>query len=182
MQQYSAAYAQVNRTYDFTSMISNCNHLHTTCAHPHLHPDAAIIICDFKTLSYICSISRPPPPRCWGSPASTANRRPLQGLQGGGTLSPSRYISLERDRNTSGLFHKSLGVAQCLPFYPPGSTRGSLERRKPVRDPAGLPGEAWAGCASGGEEVFSSRNLFVSYLDLSLRMPPPHSPPGPLHS
>ena len=67
-------------------------------------------------------------------------------------------------------------------FTHPGSTRGSLERREPVRDPAGVPGEAWAGCASGGEEVFSSRNLFVLYLDLSLRMPPPHSPPGPLHS
>ena len=46
-------------------------------------------------------------------------------------------------------------------FTLPGSTRGSLERREPVRDPAGLPGEAWTGCASGGEEVFSSRNLFV---------------------
>ena len=75
----------------------------------------------------------------------------------GGRNPFTQQVSIDGKRNTLGAGHQ----CQSLPFRPSGSTRGSLERREPVRDPAGLPGEAWAGCASGGEEVFSSRNLFV---------------------
>ena len=142
-------------THDFKPLC-----LHPTFAqfHLHLHPDAGA-----RRLQQ-----------------STGGR--CRACRGEEPFHPAGTYLVNDKRNAHGSPHKSFGVAQCLPLYPPGSTRGSLERRKPVRDAAGLPGEAWAGCASGGEEVFSSRNLFVSYLDLSLRMPPPHSPPGPLHS
>ena len=120
-------------------MISKRYCLHQTFAqfHPHHHPDARAR-----------RLQQPTGGRC-------------RACRGEEPFHPAGTDLINGIRNTLGEGHQRLCVAQCLPLYLPGSARGSLERREPVRDPAGLPGEAWAGCASGGEEVFSSRNLFV---------------------
>ena len=146
---------------------------------PRPSPRCCKIIYDFKPLlflSNICSISPPPSPRCWGSPASTANRRPLQGLQGGGTLSPSRYLLMEKEITMAQvinvrayLFVLQAQHAAALSAASQYATQQAFQVK---------PGQA---VPQVGRRSFPLGTFLFSIWILSFRMPPPHSPPGPPH-